>query len=287
MKNTHTTTEIEDRSAKEMHTRLAWERLYHRLEKDGLLDEPPGEKKRLALRPWMAAAASLLVFLSLGSLFLNQFRSEGRTWEKRMAAEGVQSVNLPDGSLVVLNEGAILEYPKKFRGDRSVRLDGEGFFQVMADPAHPFHVQSGSVRITVLGTRFNVKRNPGLDEVEVYVESGTVEVTSLNNAGSLLLEKGQFARATGTLVSEAPQEELNYLAWYTKDFRFVDAPLEEVLRALELAYHVEIDADGSGIRELRITTTYSQQTLDAILETIGTAFGLTVQRQEEGYRIRN
>jgi hypothetical protein len=38
---------------------------------------------------------------------------------------------------------------------------------------------------------------------------------------------------------------------------------------------------------MKITTSYSEQSIDAILETIGTAFGLTVSLREDGYYLSN
>ena len=44
-----------------------------------------------------------------------------------------------------------------------------------------------------------------------------------------------------------------------------------------------ISAEDVPLSELRITTTYREQSIDAILETIGTAFGLNVRKREELY----
>ena len=55
--------------------------------------------------------------------------------------------------------------------------------------------------------------------------------------------------------------------------------LGKVLRELEESYHVEIRTEGVPLSELRITSTYKEQSIDAILETIGAAFGLSVQKK--------
>ncbi|MCK4749217.1 MAG: DUF4974 domain-containing protein, partial [Bacteroidales bacterium] len=73
----------------------------------------------------------------------------------------------------------------------------------------------------------------------------------------------------------------------TKDFTFVDADLMEVLLELEESYHVEIHTGSLELNDMRITTTYREQSIDAILETIGAAFGLTVSNREEGYYLTN
>ncbi len=73
------------------------------------------------------------------------------------------------------------------------------------------------------------------------------------------------------------------MSWKTKDFKFVDAELLEVLQELEESYHVKIHPDQVELHDMKITTSYSEQSIDAILETIGAAFELTVSNREDGY----
>ena len=83
------------------------------------------------------------------------------------------------------------------------------------------------------------------------------------------------------------QEDPNYISWKTKDFKFVDAELVDVLQELEQSYHVKIHADWDELEEMKITTSYQKQSIDAILETIGVAFGMTVSSAEDGYYLIN
>ena len=66
-----------------------------------------------------------------------------------------------------------------------------------------------------------------------------------------------------------------------------DGDLIKVLRELEESYHVMIHAEDAVLAEMRITSTYREQSIDAILETIGTAFGLTVSKKEDHYYLNN
>ena len=83
-----------------------------------------------------------------------------------------QSVLLPDGSVVLLNQNSELEYQKDF-GDRQVTLRGEAFFKVQKAEV-PFVVSTSNGQITVLGTAFNVKEDE--KQLEVEVETGSVEL---------------------------------------------------------------------------------------------------------------
>ena len=268
----------------------AWDKLYDRLESDGLLEEQMDGTGKRNLVPAFRIAATILLVLAIGipSLYLGIFRNDpDKTTRKHYAEKGVSTVDLPDGSRVFLNEGAEITYPDGFEQERSVMLRGEAFFEVMSNPVNPFTVRSGNVVISVLGTSFNVKKAGKADEVEVFVESGKVRVTMEESGEFITIEPGEIGIAGAALLSTSEQSDPNYISWKTKDFKFVDEALIKVLRELEESYHVMIHAEDAVLAEMRITSTYREQSIDAILETIGTAFGLTVSKKEDHYYLNN
>jgi len=268
----------------------AWDQLKGRLEEDGLLvDHATGSGNRNKF-PLLRVAASILLILAIGipSLYFGVIRSnENEAFQSDYAEEGISTIDLPDGSRVYLNDGAKITYPADFNQGRSVELDGEAFFEVMSDPVNPFTVRSGQVVVSVLGTSFNVKQTAGLQSVEVYVESGKVRMALDNSEQFITLEPGDLGHSSRSELSRSEQTDPNYIAWKTKDFKFVDADLMEVLLELEESYHVEIQTGSVDIKGMKITTTYQEQSIDAILETIGTAFGLSVSNREDGYYLTN
>ena len=274
----------DDPSQEKADTTRAWEKLYSRLETDGLLNTG-GRRVR---NPWtvMRIAATILLILAIGipSVYFGFIRQGGDgNVQQHYAEKGVSTVDLPDGSRVFLNQGAEISYPSEFEQQRSVELQGEAFFEVMSDPVNPFTVRSGKVVVSVLGTSFNVKRGNRSDKVEVFVEQGTVRVDLQGTGESVTLNAGEMVRAGDVLESSVGLTEPNYISWKTKDFKFVDEELGRVLAELEESYHVTIEAGNVSLDDLRITTTYSEQSIDAILETIGTAFGLKITKKEDHF----
>jgi ferric-dicitrate binding protein FerR (iron transport regulator) len=64
---------------------------------------------------------------------------------------------LADGSKVWLNAASVLKYPVAFSGpERVVELSGEGYFEVVKNPAMPFRVRIKDAEVEVLGTHFNI-----------------------------------------------------------------------------------------------------------------------------------
>ncbi|MFO7668269.1 MAG: FecR domain-containing protein [Bacteroidales bacterium] len=264
----------------------AWKKLHNRLEADGLLDSAKSRGGRRGFTPILRIAASILVILAIGipSLWFGLNRDTNNPSEViQYSGKGVTTIDLPDGSRVYLNEGSKIVYPESFNQERTVKLDGEAFFEVMSDPDNPFVVRSGQVVVSVLGTSFNVKESGDENRVEVFVESGKVRISLENPDDFITLEPGELGRANASTLTLAEQTDPNYISWKTKDFKFVDEELGKVLRELEESYHVEIRTEGVRLSELRITSTYREQSIDSILETIGKAFGLNVQKKEELY----
>jgi transmembrane sensor len=268
----------------------AWDKLYHRLEDDGLMDGQKSASGRRNLAPALKIAATILLILGIGipAVYLDSHRTGmDKEMQNHYAEKGVSAVDLPDGSRVFLNQGAEISYPESFEQGREVKLKGEAFFEVMSDPVNPFTVRSGKVVISVLGTSFNVKKERKADVVEVFVESGKVRVFMENSGEFITLEPGDIGHIGPSHLESNEQLDPNYISWKTKDFKFVDEELLHVLRELEESYHVRIHAEDVPMDDLRITTAYREQSIDAILETIGTAFGLSVSKKEDSYYLEN
>lgn len=268
----------------------AWYNLHQRMGREGLLQPHAVKTGNRRLYRNLRVAASVLLILALGipALYFGLLRERQVATEVNRSAErGISTVDLPDGSRVTLNQGASISYKGSFSQARSLELRGEAYFEVMSDPRHPFTVHTGEVAISVLGTSFNVKRAPRSRDVEVYVTSGRVRMTLGNSGTSMVLEPGEIGTSENRRLTRSVQNDQNYISWKTKDFKFVDTALEDVLAELEEAYHVKINTAHADLEQMRITTTYSQQSIDAILETICTAFGLSVSSGQEGYSLSN
>ena len=268
----------------------AWSKLHSRLDDDGLLKGEPVKTGNTRIHSALRIAASILLVLAIGipSFYFGVIKNyNNESTLKNYSEKGVSTINLPDGSRVYLNEGAEISYPPAFNQERAVELKGEAFFEVMSDPVNPFTVRSGKVVISVLGTSFNVKKTFDSREVEVFVKKGKVRM-SLDKTGQFItLEPGEIGQLESQKLTRIIQKDPNYISWKTKDFKFVDAELLEVLQELEESYHVKIYPDQVNLHDLKITTSYSEQSIDAILETISTAFGLTVSHRKDGYYLTN
>lgn len=264
-------------------TGKAWSKLNRRMEDDGLLEEHVPVVRMHNMQYVVRIAAVILVILavSIPAVYYSAHKGEQHEMMSYKAKEGTLTVDLPDGSRVFLNKGAALEVDDDFQNARNVKLRGEGYFDVLADPERPFHVNSGKVTVTVLGTSFNIRETKD-QSVEVYVESGKVRVDLKTREQGITLGPGEFGKAHERLETSILNDD-NYLSWKTKEFKFVDESVDNILRVLERSYHVEVKTGEVAVSNLRLTTTYNDQSFDAILSTICTALNIHYDKEGKVY----
>lgn len=104
-----------------------------------------------------------------------------------------QKMVLPDSTVVVLNTGSTLRSPDVFnKNQREVELEGEAYFIVKKDAAHPFIVRSGRQQVLVIGTSFSVRDYAGETLQRTILEDGKIEVQS--GKETVVLQPGQEAQ---------------------------------------------------------------------------------------------
>ena len=274
---------------KEINIDQAWNRLYSRLNENGLVNAAPGRNKIFALLPLLRIAATILIFTGIGAglFYLN---NKGFFKGVTIVATGNEQqnvkVSLPDGSIVFLNRNTRLSYYKDIsKHGRKVVLSGEAFFDIVPDNISQFTVEAGDVNIEVLGTSFNVITNNDNSEVEVFVQTGKVLLSGSTGAQSLILDPGYI----GTAGLEGTEKKLNtnpnYLSWNTGKLIYTDQKLGHVFSELNKVYGIEINADDPDIPEQSITTTFENQSHETIMLVICTTFNLSFSKDGNVYHL--
>jgi transmembrane sensor len=86
----------------------------------------------------------------------------------------VREIHLSDGSEVTLGARSSLEVAFRLHERRVALTSGVAFFSVSKNPARPFVVLVGDKEVRVVGTKFEIRRDPA--GMRVSVVEGTVEV---------------------------------------------------------------------------------------------------------------
>lgn len=203
------------------------------------------------------------------------------------SSDKLQQAGLPDGSTVYLNKQTSLDYKKEWLGkERTVVLTkGEAFFDVKRYTAQPFIIQSGSSKITVLGTSFHVRRSIG--ETEVIVSSGSVRVDHGANSVRLKPNERVVIQDTArTKVRVDTVEDQLYKYYIHQEFIFENTPLNRVFAVLGKAFDKKFVIVNEKDKQLRYTATFERQTLNEILDVILETFELKIEKKDDVYYIK-
>jgi len=233
--------------------------------------------KRRTGRAWMRIAATVLVFAGIGMLtyWLVNNRVENVVV---IAQDQVLVDTLPDASRVTINKGSSLSYPSKFgNGSRQVVLNGEAFFNVQPDKTKPFTVTVNDVQVTVLGTSFNIKSING--NTEVIVESGIVKVTRGNKSVELTRNEKLLVKVSDSLLKEEAVVDRLYKYYRTKEFVCDDTPLWKLIEVINEAYHSKVVIGNPALKDMSITTTFHNESLDQVLNIISITFDIKVVKE--------
>lgn len=228
-------------------------------------------------RLWKIAAA-ILVLVASSFLLYSYFAKPGNIVV--MAKAGNRMVHLPDGSDVALNLGSTITYPEKFTGTkRKIEISGEAYFNVKHDETKPFVISSGDARVEVLGTSFNVNTRAASGNIEVVLTSGKVAVYyKQRKMERVVLAPGEKAEIemTGQKIVKTTNSDLNYMAWKTKKLVFDNTTLEEIVATLNNVYHSNIKQPDTELANCRVTVTFSDQPLKAVLNVLQETLDLKI-----------
>jgi transmembrane sensor len=250
-------------------------------------------------RWWVPAAIAASVALAVG---LQQLAPggpidppAGKTPPIVMAATSYSTalgrkrlVGLPDGSRIQLNTQSKVR-TELSPARREAWLDhGEAFFEIARHDNQPFIVHAGDRQITVLGTKFAVRRDG--DKVVVAVLEGRVQLDELKGdrpTRSAIIVGGDIAMAAGpaTLVTARSEEKVeNALSWRQGNLMFEQERLAAIADEFNRYNEKKLVVDARSAGAIRITGTFPANRPDAFARLLRDAFGLQID--DSGREIR-
>lgn len=223
-------------------------------------DESLKNKKVRTIRiiPWKWVAAILLpVCVAFFTYYLLDSSPTAETPFIVKAAKGDKAtIELPDGTNVVLNSASQLSYLNNFGEKvRRVQLNGEAYFKVAHDEKHPFVVQIGDLEVKVLGTSFNVSAYEDAKDVTVVLLEGKVgiyaqEISHIMKPG----DKIEYNKTTHRITTAQVHPD-DYIEWTKGNIYFEKESLENIMKTLSRIYDVEIRFDSGKLPKEYFTGT--------------------------------
>ncbi|MBV2147528.1 FecR domain-containing protein [Sphingobium sp. AS12] len=243
---------------------------------------------------WPAAiAASIVAAVGIGGMSLGPRFFEQPAIERQQArfdtpVGGRRIVPLTDGSKVELNTQTVMRAVVN-ETKREVWLDsGEAFFEVAHREGEPFVVHAGRQTITVLGTKFSVRRDK--DRVTVNVLEGRVRVE--DGAGTMahaaLITAGDTAisRGASTLIAAKSEERVeSALAWRDGMLSFDQAPLTEVVAEFNRYNRMQLVVTDPATGRIPIGGSFQASGVESFTRLLRDAYGLKIERDDTSVKI--
>lgn len=210
--------------------------------------------KVFPLYRYMAVAATLLLFFGLYNLFV--FSNTVETdYGKSIAT------NLSDNSRVTLNAKSKISFPTLFKYNRTLKLEGEAYFEVQKGSQFTVETTQGKVR--VLGTKFNVIVLPDYFEVQCF--EGKVRVSSTTN--STILTHGDAVRFYGNKMESWNKNENQKPLWISGESNFRNVPLQYVMAQFQKQYNYEIQYPDE-FKTIKFTGSFTHKDIEVALQSI-------------------
>lgn len=215
----------------------------------------------VALNGWKKVAAVAAVFavivFSVYQFFLHTEKVEKTGYGNRMV------VNLPDESVLMLNRNSSVTYSRLWNASRSreISMTGEVDFTVKhtaiegrTTEADSFRVNVSDLRITVLGTAFNVRNRRG--KTAISLRQGKLRIDFVK-AGlpSIYLQPGeQYLYDTAAPVHQAQNANVDAAAAWKKNTLVLEGTsFAEIVSLLEDEYGYQVELSDTALlkRKLR------------------------------------
>lgn len=240
----------------------------------------PSKVRRILLGSLSAAAASAML-VSAGYMLSSELHPQPVLSAMSITAPSGQTAStmLSDSTVVWLNSNSELLVSDGVKGERTVALRGEAFFDVAKDAEHPFVVRCGSRNIRVLGTSFNVS-SYSPEHFAIDLLTGKVEMNdedgftcTLSPMERLEFNDGKYLKTRINTTEER--------GWMDGFYHFSDTSLRDVIRSIGNYYDVTIGFADPSLADLRCSCTFRKEdSLGHILSVICKAY-----KGELGYRI--
>lgn len=193
-----------------------------------------------------AAAIIVFLFFAAGFFFGKYFGIDDRLMivnNVTIGPEEKKTITLPDGTIAWLNSNSTIIYPQEFtEKERLIKLNGEAFFDVSKDPDKPFIVESGDIKIKVLGTEFDIKNYKDQKKTETSLLSGKVEISIEGIGQRIELEPSQ--RITFNKESKTFDirnfDIASQTIWINDELIFSDERLDDILKKIGYWYGTEV-----------------------------------------------
>lgn len=197
-----------------------------------------------------------------------------------------QSLELPDGSSVVLNANSEILFDEKWEkeADREVWLSGEAFFHVTPTPSignRKFVVHTTDVDVEVLGTEFNV--NARNEKTTVILTSGKIQLstTKKENQKTIAVKPGERVLIENEKLNIDSVNTDIYTSWLNQKLVLDKTSFAHIIEILENNYGYKVNLKNPNLLKKNISGTVPiHKDPNILLRSLSTMYDLEIIKKE-------
>lgn len=261
------------------------------LTQDPTQDDPNGEAEPLVVPysfwKW-SVAAGVLILIAAALFWWNS--SSPQAIEYTTGFGERQKIELPDGSKVEMNANSRLVWNTDWErtGIRSVTLEGEAYFDVVRSENRKFQVNTGELKVNVLGTSFNVFSRRGA--TEVYLLEGSVQLEMDEQQEQLTMAPGdkvEYHKLEQVLKRSQKETLYSAAAWKTGVISYQKVSLADIIPELSDIYGIQLVCEDPELNQKVMDVGVPYMDWEATKESLELAMKVVIQQEGDQFRIKN
>lgn len=244
--------------------------------REALLAEGKAQTAQQRRRKQAVGGVLTLALLAAG---LWQVDPAWRSEDVRTVAGQRESLQLADGSQVLLNGATHLRVEQRLRSRQIELVEGEASFTVVhADK--PFIVRSQQAAVLDIGTVFNVRSDSR--GVAVAVLEGEVEVSAADSTARRLQVGEQVLVQAGQVGATGHVDPARVTAWQQGKLRFDGTPLREVLVDIQRYRQAPVRLADPRLGALRVSGEYDSAAIESLIDLLPAILPVRLTRAGDG-----
>lgn len=258
-------------------------------------------------RVWKIAGGAIAASLAAGLIFIAQpglvgggtaptVPGEASQSGQRSASPGVLAdatrkgerrvIALPDGSKVTLNTDSAVEIAYTSALRRVLLVKGQALFEVAHDVSRRFIVTAADRQITAVGTKFEVRLDPG--KMQVLLVEGKVLVDKAPQSGSsavrpTLLKPGEELVAELGAAQHVRKTDLSeQLLWTDGYVVFDDSTLADAVSEMNRYSDQPLRIDDPALSQMRFSGVFKTGDPQRFATLVGALLPVEADRRADG-----
>ncbi|WP_233884492.1 FecR family protein [Tenacibaculum piscium] len=217
------------------------------------------EKKNNFKKLFFKYAATAIIVLSTS--FFAYFITQSKEIFIATTYGEQKEVTLSDGSVVWLNASSKISY--KENSPRTIRLEGEAFFEVAKDKKHPFTVETpDNIIVKALGTSFNIKSYKENNYYETVLFTGKVAVNVKDSEKNKMImlpnDKIRILKKNKQIIKSVIKNKMNTISWREGKIQFKNKTFKEIATDFKNQYNLKFHFENEKISNIKFTGTFEK-----------------------------